>query len=194
MHGGGERPERPGRLGSQPEDILVEPVRAGEPAAEGGHGPHRPAAIWIPPGVICPGGTNGYSTVTWAGSRGWPSGRAWTAAARPPARRREPGPGSRFRACPEDLQLARAQDPSSHSASALSCRKSCVSRGCADCSGGLAAERMIIMSRSWELTGAIAGHAAAVARARPLPRLCTAAAASVAAIPVPAPTSLGQDW
>ena len=67
VHGGGERPERPGRLGSQPEDILVEPVRAGEPAAEGGHGPHRPAAIWIPPGVICPGGTNGYSTVTWAG-------------------------------------------------------------------------------------------------------------------------------
>ena len=41
MHGGGERPERPGRLGSQPQDILAEPARAGEPAAEGGHRPHR---------------------------------------------------------------------------------------------------------------------------------------------------------
>jgi hypothetical protein len=66
--------------------------------------------------------------------------------------------------------------------------------GCADCSGGLAAERMIIMSSWLEPTGAIAGRAAAVARARPLPRSCTTAAASVAAIPVPAATSLGQDW
>ena len=41
VHGGRECPEWPDRLGSQPEDILAEPVRAGEPAAETGHGPHR---------------------------------------------------------------------------------------------------------------------------------------------------------
>ena len=79
--------------------------------------------------------------------------------------------------------LAGQSVPSMTLRHARSRRRSCVSRGLALIAQEVpAAERMMIMSSSWETTSATAGHAATVAPARRWPGPCATLAVSVAVI------------
>ena len=68
-----QRQERGGRLGSQPEHVLAEPLCASEPALEPATDATAAAAWVTAASVIC--GTNGYKTVTCAGTPR-PAGRS----------------------------------------------------------------------------------------------------------------------